>query len=141
VEVMVEDGRFRIEKFNSQNYQLLKMKMEAYLYYKYLYLPLRGKTKKPASMTDAEWEILDRKPLRTIWLCLVVSMEFNISKETKTKGLMTTLAKLYEKPSSSNKVFLMKHLFNMLCNQHTNRYINDLKIILFEGEKSFTLHK
>ena len=26
---------------------------------------------------------------------------------------METLAKLYEKPSASNKVFLMKHLFNM----------------------------
>ena len=26
---------------------------------------------------------------------------------------METLVKLYEKPSASNKVFLMKHLFNM----------------------------
>ena len=26
---------------------------------------------------------------------------------------METLAKLYEKPFASNKVFLMKHLFNM----------------------------
>ena len=26
---------------------------------------------------------------------------------------MKTLAALYEKPSASNKVFLMKHLFNM----------------------------
>ena len=30
-----------------------------------------------------------------------------------TEGLMSTLAKLYEKPFASNKVFLMKHLFNM----------------------------
>ena len=28
--------------------------------------------------------------------------------ETTTEGLMQTLAKLYEKPSASNKVFLMK---------------------------------
>ena len=27
--------------------------------------------------------------------------------------LMETLAKLYKKPSTSNRVFLMKHLFNM----------------------------
>ncbi len=40
-------------------------------------------------------------------------MEFNITKEKMTKELMQTLAKLYEKPSTSNKVFLMKHLFNM----------------------------
>ena len=31
----------------------------------------------------------------------------------KTKGLMSVLSKLYEKPSASNKVFLMKRLFNM----------------------------
>jgi hypothetical protein len=38
---------------------------------------------------------------------------FNILKEKTTKGLMDALAKLYEKPSASNKVFLMKRLFNM----------------------------
>ena len=31
----------------------------------------------------------------------------------KTEGVMSGLGKLYEKPSASNKVFLMKHLFNM----------------------------
>ena len=30
-----------------------------------------------------------------------------------TKGLMMTLSKLYEKPSASNKISLMKSLFNM----------------------------
>ena len=40
-------------------------------------------------------------------------MAFNISKEKTTEGLMKALAKLYEKPSASNKVFLMKRLFNM----------------------------
>ena len=38
---------------------------------------------------------------------------FNISKEMTTEGLMKELAKLYEKPLGSNKLFLMKHLFNM----------------------------
>jgi hypothetical protein len=42
-----------------------------------------------------------------------VSVAFNISKENTTKELMDALAKLYEKPSASNKVFLMKILFNM----------------------------
>ena len=56
---------------------------------------------------------MDRKALGTIRLCLAASVAFNISKETTTEGLMSTLAKLYENPSASNKVFLMKHLFNM----------------------------
>jgi hypothetical protein len=38
---------------------------------------------------------------------------FNISKENTMEEMMDALDKLYEKPSSSNKVFLMKILFNM----------------------------
>jgi hypothetical protein len=110
---MSEDGKFRVEKFNGQNYQLWKMQMEDYLYQKDLFLPLSGVEKKLAAMKDEEWEILDRNALGTIRLSLAASVAFNISKEKTMKGLMDTLAKLYEKPSASNKVFLMKRLFNM----------------------------
>jgi hypothetical protein len=48
-----------------------------------------------------------------IQLILAASVDFNISKEKRTKDMMDALAKLYEKPSASNKVFLMKRLFNM----------------------------
>jgi hypothetical protein len=65
------------------------------------------------AMKDEEWEVLDRKALGTIGLSLATSVAFNISKEKITKELMDALAKLYEKPSVSNKVFLMKKLFNM----------------------------
>ena len=40
-------------------------------------------------------------------------MAFNASQENTTEGVMSALDKLYEKPLASNKVFLMKHLFNM----------------------------
>ena len=40
-------------------------------------------------------------------------MTFNITKAKTTKELMQTIAKLYENLFTSNKVFLMKHLFNM----------------------------
>ena len=46
-------------------------------------------------------------------MCLATSVAFNILKETKTEGSIKALAKLNEKPSASNKVFLMKCLFNM----------------------------
>ena len=65
------------------------------------------------SMNDTERDIIDKKALGTIRLCLAASVAFNISKETTTEGLMSTFAKLYEKTSTSNKVFLMKRLFNM----------------------------
>ena len=110
---MAEEGKFRVEKFNGQTYQLWKTQMEDYLYQKDLYLPLGGKEKQPVAMKDEEWEVLDKKTLGTIRLCLDLSVDFNISKEKTTKGVMSTMDKLYEKPSASNKVFLMKHLFNM----------------------------
>ena len=105
---MAEDGKFRVEKFNGQNILLWKMQMEYYLYHKYIYLPLSGKTKKSASMIDAKWEILDRKALGIVRLCLRSSVALNISKEATKEGLIKVLEKLYEKPSASNKVFLMK---------------------------------
>ena len=89
----MEDGRFRVEKFNDENYQLWKMHMEDYIYQRDLYEPLSRKAKKLMNMTDAEWDILDRKALGTIRLCLVVSVAFNISKEMTTECLMSKLAK------------------------------------------------
>jgi hypothetical protein len=74
---------------------------------------LGGIEKKPTTMKDEEWEVLDIKALGTIQLSLEMSTTFNISKEKTTKELMDALDKLYEKPSASNKVFLMKRLFNM----------------------------
>eukprot|EP00253_Pinus_taeda_P024944 PITA_24944 len=101
---MAENGKFRVEKFNGQNFSLWKMQMEDYLYQKDLYLPLGRKSKKPIDMEDEEWNLLYRKALGTIRLCLAASVPFNISKETMTKGLIKALEKLYEKPSASNKL-------------------------------------
>jgi hypothetical protein len=95
---MSEDGKFRVEKFNSQNYQLWKMQMDDYLYQKDLFLPLSGVEKKLAAMKDKEWEILDRKALGTIRMSLAASVAFNISKEKTMKGLMDALPQLYENP-------------------------------------------
>jgi hypothetical protein len=92
---MSKDGKFRVEKFNGQNYQLWKMQMEDYLYQKDIFLPLSGVEKKPTAMKDEEWEILDRKALGMMRLSLAASVAFNISKEKTTKGLVDALAKLY----------------------------------------------
>jgi hypothetical protein len=87
--------------------------MEDYLYQNDLFLPLGGIAKKLTTMKDEEWKVLDRKELGRIQLILETSMAFNILKEKIMKELMDALDKLYEKPSVSNQVFLMKILFNM----------------------------
>ena len=56
---------------------------------------------------------LTEKALGTIRLFLASSVAFNISKEKTIEGVMSAFPKLYEKPSASNKIFLMKCLFNM----------------------------
>ena len=38
---------------------------------------------------------------------------FNVSREKTIKDLIVALLKMHEKPSVSNKVFLMKKLFNL----------------------------
>ena len=98
---MEEEGKFRVEKFNGQKYQLWKMQMEDYLYQKDLFLHLGGKTKQLMTMKDEEWVVLNRKTLGTIRLCMVLLLAFNISKEKATEGVMSALVKIYEKPSAS----------------------------------------
>ena len=132
VGAMAEEGKFRVEKFNGQNDQLWKMQMEDYLYQKDLFLPLGRVANKPSTMKDEEWLVLDRKALGIVRLCLAASVAFNISKETTTKGLMKALGKLYEKPSASNKVFLMKRLFTMKISEGGSvaDHLNDFNTII-----------
>ena len=58
-------------------------------------------------------------------------MAFNISKEKTTKEMMDALDKLYEKPFASNKVFLMKRLFNMKMSEGRSiaDHLNDFNTV------------
>jgi len=46
-------------------------------------------------------------------LTLSHNVAFNIVKETTIVGLMEALSRMYEKPSASNKVHLIRWLFNL----------------------------
>ena len=77
---MAEEEKFGVKNFNSQNYQLWKMKMGDYLYQKDLFLQLGRKASKLMNMKDKEWEVLDKKVLGTIWMLLDSLVDFNNSK-------------------------------------------------------------
>ena len=62
----MEDGKFRVDKFNDQNFYLWKMKVEDDLYQQDIFLPLGGLANKSASMKDEKLEILNRKTPRTL---------------------------------------------------------------------------
>jgi hypothetical protein len=87
VGAMAEDGKFRVEKFNDQNYQLWKMHMEDYLYQKDLFLPLGGIAKKSMAMKDEEWEVLDRKALGMIRLSLASIGGFQYFERKDNEGV------------------------------------------------------
>ena len=85
--------------------------------------------------------ILNRKALGTVRLCLAVSVAFNILKETTTEGFIKALVKLYEKPSALNKVFPMKRLFNMNMSKggsvadHLNYFSTVTSQLIYVGVK------
>ena len=107
---MATDEGKKIEKFDGTDFGFWKMQIEDYLYQKDLYLPLG---KKPETMKDDDWKLLDRQALGVVRLTLSRNVDFNIVKEKTLAGLMAALSNMYEKPSASNKVHLARRLFNL----------------------------
>ncbi|XXG79168.1 hypothetical protein AAC387_Pa09g0300 [Persea americana] len=60
---MIDDMKVTIDKFNGTNFAYWKMQIEDLLYHKNFYLPLGGEAKKPTTMSDAKWEVPNRKAL------------------------------------------------------------------------------
>ena len=58
-------------------------------------------------------------------------MAFNITKAKTIEDLMKTLVTLYEKPSASNKIFLMKRLFNMKMSKggSVTNHLNEFNMV------------
>ena len=79
-------------------------------------------------MKAEEWALLDRQVLRVIKFTLSKSVAHNVVKEKTTTNLMKALSSMYEKPSTNNKMHLMKKLFNLkmaenaLVAQHLNEF-------------------
>ncbi|KAL5563321.1 hypothetical protein UlMin_033068 [Ulmus minor] len=106
-----DKGKVKIEKFDGADFGFWNMQIEDYLYQKKLYQPLLGK--QPEGIKDEDWALLDRQALGIIRLTLSRNVAFNIAKEKTTLGLMAALSSMYENPSTSNKVNLMRRLFNL----------------------------
>ena len=107
----MDSSKLGIEKFDGSDFSFLKMQIEDYLYQKDLHEPLTEV--KPKSMTEEKCKLKDRQDLGLIRLTLSRNVAFNIVKEKTTSGLLKALSNMYEKPSSMNKVYLMRRLFNL----------------------------
>ena len=127
--MVADEGKVKIEKFDGADFGFWKMQIEDYLYQKKLYQPLLGK--KPDNITEDDWNLLDRQALGVIRLTLSRNVAFNIVKEKTTAGLMAALSSMYEKPSASNKVHLMRRLFNLRMTEGASvaQHLNELNTI------------
>jgi len=83
-------------------------------------------------MEEGKWKVLDRKALATIRLNLHQHVTYNVSQAATTKELMDALAALYEKSSASNKVYLMKKLFNLKMQQGARvaEFLNEFQSVV-----------
>ncbi|KAE8654393.1 hypothetical protein F3Y22_tig00117048pilonHSYRG00173 [Hibiscus syriacus] len=124
-----DEGKVKIEKFDGADFGFWKMQIEDFLYQKNLYQPLSEK--QPDGMKNEDWALLDRQALRVIRLMLSRNVAFNIAKEKTTAGLMAALSSMYEKPSASNKVHLMRRLFNLRMTEGASvaQHLNELNTI------------
>ena len=130
VGVMVADeGKVRIDKFDGKDFRFWKMQIEDYLYQKKLHEPLLRTML--AGMKQEDWDLLDRQALGVVCLTLDKNVAFNIVNEKTTAGLMQALSNMYEKPSTSNKVHLMCHLFNLKMAEGASvvDHINEFNVI------------
>eukprot|EP00253_Pinus_taeda_P006511 PITA_06511 len=109
---MASNGKVEIEKFNGQNFEVWKLKMEDLLVDKDHWIAVNLSTK-PTGVTDEEWKKLDRKAKSTIRLCVSDSVLLNVSGEATAKALWDKLGTLYQSKSLVNKLFLWKKLYNL----------------------------
>ena len=91
VEAMArEKGKVsKIEKFNGTDFGYWRMQIEDYLYGEKLHLSLLGR--KPDTMKDEEWNLLDRQVLGVIRLTLLRLVAHNVVKEKTNSSIRAWL--------------------------------------------------
>jgi len=87
-------------------------------------------------MKKEEWNLLDRLAFGVIKLTLVKNAAFNIVNEKTTTNLMKALSDMYEKPSATDKVYLVCRLFNLKMGEciFVTDHINEFNTILAQLE-------
>lgn len=81
---MSNTSKIGIEKFNGENFELWKLKMEDLLVDREQWVAIKlGMI--PSGTSKEDWEKLDRKARSTIQLCIIDSVLLNVSGEDTAK--------------------------------------------------------
>jgi hypothetical protein len=147
---MASSSRIEIEKFNGQNFELWKLKMEDLLVDREQWTTVCPGTQ-PTCMSTKEWEKLERRERSTIQLCLADSVLLNVSGEYSSKKLWDKLGSLYQSKYLVNKLFLRNKLYLLRMSdgssvtEHLNAFntilsqLSSVDIKITEEEKCISL--
>ena len=105
-------GKLEVEKFNGTNFELWKLKMEDMLEDRDLWEEVLHVVK-PTTISQAVWDLKDRKAKGLIRLCLADSVLLNVLYEKTAYSLWTRLGSVYQAKSFVNKLFLRKKLYSL----------------------------
>ncbi|MCO5587801.1 hypothetical protein L7F22_041753 [Adiantum nelumboides] len=120
---------YNIKKFDGTNFPIWKEQIQDVLIQKGDLDPILEREEN--AYTDAEWKLLDVKARSTIRLHLAESVYFTIVGEPTAKVVWDNLCANYENKSASNKVYLMKKLFDLRMKEGgtISRHLNEFNKI------------
>ncbi|KAE9601143.1 putative RNA-directed DNA polymerase [Lupinus albus] len=128
-------SKFDIEKFDGKiSFSIWRVQMRAVIIQSGLKKTLDGKSKKPASMTDDQWDELDEKTFSTIQLCLSKEVLREVANEETVAALWLKLETLYMTKSLANKFHLKERLytFRMVEGTPIQTHLDDFNSIIID---------
>nr|GEU54557.1 Gag-Pol polyprotein [Tanacetum cinerariifolium] len=122
-------AKFKIEKFNGNNFSLLKLKMKAILR-KDKCLAAIGE--RPAKVTDdSKWDKMDGNAVANLYLTLTDGVLSSMKEKKSAKEIWDHLAQLYEARTLHNKIFLKRKLYALHMTESTSvtEHVNNLNTL------------
>ena len=129
-----DSSMFDIKKFDGSNFALWKEKIQDILVQKKQRAPIAFATRQVAltehfQVTQFEWEELDAMARSTICLHLAELVYFTVLDYATAYAIWLKLCNMYEENTPSNKLFLMRKLFNLRMKESGSvaHHINDFE--------------
>lgn len=121
-------AKYDVEPFDGKsNFSIWQSTVKDILVQQGLLKALKGKSNKPATMKDEEWEELEAKAVSCIRLSLAPQIKYQVLTETSAKDLWEKLEKVYMSKSLSNRLYLKKDLYQLKMREGSdlNDHINE----------------
>ncbi|GJW07407.1 gag-pol polyprotein [Tanacetum coccineum] len=121
--------KFKIKKFNGNNFSLWKLKMKAILRNDKCLATIG---ERPTDFTyDSKWDEMDGNAIANLYLALAYGVLSSIEEKKSAKEIWDHLARLYEARSLHNKKFLKRKLYALRMTESTSvtEHVNNLNTL------------